>query len=153
MYQNLLALDKSLKEVLNIRESKIVTEDKYKTVERQYLLDNLNYFILSEKAKKLCNFDVVNVLYFSSESKCMGCPAQGTILTYLKNLFNERLLVFPLDTDISEPMIEILKSKYNIKELPAIVIEGKTYQGIMLREDLLKLICREFINEQKECKS
>ena len=150
LYQNLLALDRSLKDVINAKEKSIFSRGRYDIINRQYLLDNINYFILSKKAQRLCKMDVVNVLYFFSDD-CMSCPAQGTVLSYLKNLFGERLLVFPINVKTLEPLVDILKSKYGINNLPSVVVGEKTYE-FTEREDLTKLICKEFKNEQEECK-
>ncbi|MBI4143660.1 hypothetical protein HY486_00235 [Candidatus Woesearchaeota archaeon] len=135
-------LSESLEKVTN-KESNSV-ELAYLT--RKYLLDNLRYWLLAGESKKLCGLSIVSVLYFYSDS-CDDCPEQGVLLTYYKNVYGDRLLVFPIDIGVDEPMIRILQSQYNLTSYPALVVEGVKYEGILGKEMLGEALCHEF----KEC--
>jgi len=130
-----------------------INEKDYNLIGRKYLLDNINYWFFSEKAKDLCDINMVSVLYFYSLKDCTVCPDQGVILTYFKKIFDERLLVFPINTDLEkeEPFIKIMRSRYNITSYPSIVIQEKKYEGVVQKPELSRLICGAFKTPPIEC--
>lgn len=148
-------LSKSFEKITSYEEESNLNKQEYKLVLRKYLLDNLRYWLFAQKTRELCQADTVNILYFYSGNYCDICPNQGVILTYFKNLFGERLLVFPIDTDYSEEehSISILMRKYNITTYPSIVLENKKYEGVVAKDKLGELICSSFIHDQPECVS
>lgn len=150
---SLRELSKSYEKIKGYEEESNLNKQEYKLVLRQYLLDNLRYWLFAQKTRELCEADTVNILYFYSGSYCDICPDQGVILTYFKNLFGERLLVFPIDADFSEEehSISILMRKYNITTYPSIVLEDKKYEGVVPKDKLGELICSSFIRDQPEC--
>ncbi|MCD6590174.1 hypothetical protein J7K74_03245 [Candidatus Woesearchaeota archaeon] len=148
-----LDLNKALDKLLEYRENARIDPDKSRIIERQYLLANIRYWIIARQYKAECRpGDLVTILYFFNMD-CKKCPDQGVILTYYKKLFGERLLVFPINTDLIkiEPSIKILESYYNIGAYPSIVIEDKTYVGIVDKDTLGRLICESFLEPQPEC--
>ena len=96
---------------------------------------------------------MVSVLYFYSLKDCTVCPDQGVILTYFKKIFDERLLVFPINVDLEkeEPFIKIMRSRYNITSYPSIVIQEKKHEGVVQKTDLSRLICGAFKTAPLEC--
>ncbi|MBR9676430.1 hypothetical protein GOV05_05460 [Candidatus Woesearchaeota archaeon] len=114
-------------------------------ISRKYLLDNLNYWLLSKKTKELCGLDTVSVLYFFN-SDCDICPNQGIILTYYKKKLGDRFLVFPINTDMKEDeqMIGLFENIYNITSYPSIVISSTTYKGVVKKEEMRAILCDEY---------
>lgn len=143
----------SLDRVLEYEKQSKIGGNGFDLIKRRYLLDNLRYWLFAREAKKLCDFDVVNILYFHSIDDCDTCPNQGVLLTYFKKIFGDRLLVFPINIDIEdeEPSIRMVKKRYDIEELPTIIIEDKKYEGIVERNELGRLICKGFKTKQKGC--
>ncbi len=127
----------------------------YDLLKRQYILAQLRYWLLAQQYKDICNKDAVLVLYFFSsaiDQPCPDCGPQGTILSYLKNLFEERLLVFSIDKDFTqEPMVSILLSDYNITMAPSLVVDATSHSGLQTRETLLKEICQRFKTKVDAC--
>lgn len=145
-------LSKSLDTIENYKkDSKFNTED-FEILSRRYVLDNLNYWLLSKKTKELCGYDTVNVLYFFN-SACENCPDQGIILTYFKKKMEDKLLVFPINTDIvdDEQMISLLVKVYNVTEYPSIVIDDSMHKGIVSTEEFQKILCEEYSLNETEC--
>ena len=127
-----------------MRESDKTVFYNYK---REYIQAQINYWLIHQEVKKICEPNQVAILYFYSNEACNNCGAQGTILEYLKNKFGQSMLLFWLDADLtSEPMIEIIKKTYNITELPTIVIEDETHKGIMTKTELFEEICNKLEN-------
>ena len=89
--------------------------------------------------KNLCGQeDFVSVLYFFSEN-CGTCDDQSFVLTHLKNKLKEKFLVFTLDADFDEPVINILKKYYNIEKYPTLILEGNKLEGLQSKDDILDI--------------
>jgi thiol-disulfide isomerase/thioredoxin len=142
-------LSRSLDKIQTYKKNSQINEKDYALIERSYAIDNLKYWLLATKAKKECGGDYVVVLYFFSEKNCPNCPEQGVLLTYYKQKYDEKLLVFPINLDLeqSETALGILKGVYNITVLPSITIEDKKYEGVVLKEHLGRIICSNFENK------
>jgi thiol-disulfide isomerase/thioredoxin len=135
-------LSDSLSEVIASEEGKSGPNTRNDIITRRYLLDNLRYWLLAKESKERCNLDIVPILYFYS-SECPSCPNQGTILTYFKKVFGEQVLVFPINLDFrdQETMVEIVVSQFNVTRYPTVVIDNNKYEGVVLRDQLQKIIC------------
>lgn len=130
------------------------TEDEeFLIAKREYMITELRYWILANQAKKICKEDTVSILFFyKKEEICSDCSTQGTILTYLKERFKDRLLIFSLDIDTNEPMINILKNTFNITQAPSVVIEERLFEGLTVKEEIQQEICKNFKTDVEECK-
>jgi len=146
-------LSDSLNEVVSFEEQKKNNDAKKMTVERRYLLDNLRYWLLARESKQKCKMDIVPVIYFHKQ-ECPSCPKQGTILTYYKNLFEDKLLVFPVNLDLSdhEPMAKIIQSQYNITLFPTIVVDNTKYEGVVDTDQMKEIICSS-LREAPQCQN
>ena len=123
------------------------SNSEYKYLMRRYLIDNLRYWLIAAETKHLCGLNIVTVLYFYSND-CAQCPDQGVLLTHYKNVYGDRLLVFPIDVDVDdEPMIKILQGQYNLSQYPTIVVDDTKFEGMLPKDQLGVLLCREF----KDC--
>jgi hypothetical protein len=135
-------LSESLEKVVNYRDEGLLNDKEYELLERKYLLDNLKYWMFSNKANKKCNKDVVTVLYFYSDEECDVCPNQGVILTYYKKILQDELLVFPVNIDVlNEPLIDLLEVSYNVSDLPYVVIDEKGHSGFITKSKMHDLLC------------
>jgi hypothetical protein len=120
-------------------------------LKREYVISQLNYWILSKRTKGVCETDFVTVLYFYSKD-CSDCENQGFVLDYLKRLFGDRLLIFALDREFTyEPMIQVLTAAYNVSESPTIVVEDEVLNGFQTKDQLLERICSRFEEKPKDC--
>ena len=121
------------------------------SVQRRYILDNLRYFLLAKESRKQCNLKIIPILYFYAED-CSSCPTQGTILSFYKKIYGEKLLVFPINIDLrsEEPMVEIVMKQFNVTKYPTLIIEGKKYEGVVQNEQMQNIIC-ETLPELAEC--
>ncbi len=135
------------------REATIVNRNEFDLLKREYIIAQLNYVILAERTKKMCDLDMINVLYFySTKRECPKCEDQAFVLTFLKNELRERLLIFALDSNYEkEPMIGMLKSQYEISEFPTLVVDGEPYPGFSSKDDLLGIICPIYKEKPEIC--
>ena len=154
-----IALEKSIKDLSKSLEkievykngAKIENQD-FTSLSRRYLLDNLNYWLLSKKTKEFCNLDTVNVLYFFNDD-CNICPNQGIVLTYFKKKLGDRFLVFPINTGLleEEPMISVLLNVYNVSSFPSLMIEDEVFEGIVETERMHQILCEKYKLNSTEC--
>lgn len=153
--KNLAELNENLEILLEYeKQSFRMNTEEYTLIKREYLLSNIKYWMLSKQLKETCpDHDAINVLYFYSTDFCDICPNQGVVLTYFKNIFEERLLVFPIDTDLrkDEPVIDLLLSMYDITSYPTLIIEDRKYEGVIEKEELGKILCKKYKNPSQEC--
>jgi len=147
--KSIVDLGASLDKIQSYKKESQINQEDYDVIERLYLINNLNYWLLASKTKKECGEDYITILYFFSEKSCPSCPDQGVILTYYKKMYQEKLLVFPINLDMEsqEASLGILKSIYNITMLPSITVEDKKYEGVVSKEELGKIICDNFENK------
>ena len=140
-------LSDSLSEVISYEEEKETIDDRKSLIMRRYILDNVRYFLLTQQSQERCDIDILTILYFYSP-QCPSCPTQGTILSYFKELYGEKVLIFPINLEFrtEEPMVEILMSQYNITKYPSLVIKGQKYEGVLTKEELQEIICSNLQN-------
>lgn len=126
---------------------------EFDDLSRNYVLDNLRYWLFAKKTKELCDLDFVTVLYFYSDKECSICPDQGIILSYYKKLLGDKLLVFPINTDLqgSEASIDMLARRYNVTAYPTIIVEESRYEGVVSKGELMPIICGSFKASNPEC--
>lgn len=144
-------LAESLEDVERYKKDTTINKEDFSIIERNYLLDNLRYWIFSTRVKNTCEEDVVNILYFHSTDNCDICPNQGTILTYFKKKLSDQLLVFPINLDLekNEKFLKILRLQYNITTLPTLIINEEKYEGIISKNELAEIICEHTSNKEK----
>ena len=96
---------------------------------------------------------LLSILYFFSREFCKICPNQGVILSYFKEIFDEDILIFPIDADLKEdePIISLLESVYDIVAYPTIIIDETAYRRIVPKDELGKIICELYKTEHPDC--
>lgn len=123
-------------------------------LKREYTLAELRYWLFLNDVREICNDDNVYILYFYSNADCDECRTQGVILSFLKDNFRERLLVFALDSDFKdEPLLSIIKNSFNVTISPTLVINDEKHEGLIEKGKLLNIICSKYKDnrEIKEC--
>jgi hypothetical protein len=133
---------------LYIQES---NDKNYVDLKRDYLLAQTRYWLLNQRVKS-CSSEQVSILYFYSNEECIECGAQGTILTYFKEKFKDKLLIFSLDSDFeAEPMINVLKQTYNITKVPSIIVGDEFMEGLVSKDELLDILCPSYLHPPEIC--
>ena len=155
------ALDKNLNDLELTRmkleaylSTPIAGTKEFDVLKREYLQSEVRYWLFLKQTEEVCKNeqDSVSVLYFYSNQQCPDCVTQGMVLTYLKDKFKEKLLVFALDSDFAqEPLIGILKDSYNITSVPSLIIQNEPYQGLKTKEELLPIICKQYKSQPDGC--
>jgi hypothetical protein len=149
------SFDSMIRDLENTRErletynqNSKINKDEYQLLRREYTLSQLQYWLFATKAKVKCPTDLATVLYFySTEEECPSCDEQAFVLDYLKRIFKDKLLIFALDSKMTEePMIKLLMNSYGVTSFPGIVVEDKVYNGFVDKEQILSEICMRYRN-------
>ncbi|RLE38276.1 hypothetical protein DRJ17_04390 [Candidatus Woesearchaeota archaeon] len=152
--ENVKASDKTRIKLENYNNDKSIRGEDFELLKKEYTLSLIRYWMLAKKAKDICDVDTVRVLYFYSDDKeCPKCGDQAVVLTYLKKKFNEKLLIFALDSKFEkkEPIIRLLKKQYDISVFPSLVIEEDKVEGFIDKAELIAKLCDYYEGNYTEC--
>ncbi len=141
---NINELGKKVALIIDYEKKAVFNEEEFKLQLQDYFLTEIQFYLLAKDIDKKCSQDNVKILYFYDENKD---ETQGDILVYLKKKFDNKVLIFSLDSGFTEePMIRTLLTNYNITEFPALVIEEKVFEGHQTADQLMEHLCTEFLN-------
>ncbi|MBW3013411.1 hypothetical protein KY340_04380 [Candidatus Woesearchaeota archaeon] len=147
-------LGKTTEKLEKYSETEKINEGEFDLLKREYLLSEIKFWLLARKIKERCHVDMMPVMYFHTKKEfCPDCDEQSFILNYLKKKYGQRLLIFSFNTyDANEPMIELLKSAHDIKELPTVIIGDKKFDGFTSKDELELAICEKYV-DKTDCPS
>jgi len=109
------------------------------SLKRYYSLLEIKDYLLMKKMRERCGLKSIFVFYFySDKDRCEDCEKQGYVLTALREKYPDfRIYSFDYNLDLSA--IQALVSIYKVKnELPAMVFNGKVFNGFQSVEDIEK---------------
>jgi len=109
------------------------------SLKKYYSLLEIKDYLLMKQITQRCGQKSVFILYFYKNDNCDDCTRQGYVLTTLREKYpNLRVYSFDYNLDISA--IKAMKSIYKVgDDLPALVINGKVYNGFKSIEDIEKM--------------
>lgn len=140
---NINELGKKVNTIIDYEKKALFNEEEFQLQLQDYFLTEIQFYFLAKDIDKKCPQDNIKILYFYDENKD---ETQGDILIYLKKKFDNKLLIFSLDSGFrQEPMINTLLTNYKITEFPALVIEDKVFEGHQSADQLMEHLCREFM--------
>jgi hypothetical protein len=148
--ESIKELSYSLEEFDRYSQNTLFQDEEYTLLERKYLQDNLRYWVFSTQLQEACQSDVINILYFYSDDECAVCANQGTILSYFKQKLEDKLLVFPINTDLAEneQFLKILVTSYNVTTYPTLIVNDEKLEGVQSRAELSRIICEQTNNKE-----
>jgi len=106
------------------------------SLKKYYSLLEIKDYLLMKQITERCGQKSVFILYFYKNDNCGDCTRQGYVLTSLREKYpNLRVYSFDYNLDISA--IKAMKSIYKVSDnLPALVINGKVYNGFKSIEEI-----------------
>lgn len=130
-----------------------ISSEEFQLLKRQYTIELLRYWLFSKQVQDICGEDFVRVLYFfSDDKKCPQCADEQAVLTYLKNKFNQKILIFAIDESLTEEqMVKLLKLQYEIDAYPTLIIEDVKYEGFVSADEMLATICPLYEDYGADC--
>lgn len=143
--QNLGDLYQARQALVKHKQTSKIESPQFEKLKKKYMLISIENYLINENIDQTCNNTRVKILYFHSDD-CDKCTAQGKVLTKYRKKYDERLLVYPLDTDYDLEPVNFLKEYYEIDEYPALVI-GDEVKERWVSQDELESEIKERIDE------
>lgn len=145
-----VATRQTIEDIRNIRtnmqtyeQSRKLSGEGFTTLKKRYTNLLLEYWLTAERIDEQCDSNVTTILYlYSDKEQCPRCTDQGTVLTKYRRMYEKRLLIFPLDTTLGMRHVEMIISAYNITRYPAIIVEGRLYQGFQDNAAMRRILDR-----------
>lgn len=118
-----------------------INDEDVIALKKYYSLLEIKDYLVMKKVDKRCGVNPISILYFyTNKEKCDDCTKQGYVLTKLRDDY-PLLRIYSFDYDLDLNAIKTLIAINKIpKELPAIVIDGKTYTKFQSIEDIQRII-------------
>ena len=124
----------TLESIFGKQDPKVLAKKEY------FQILEVQEYLLMKEIKERCNKSYILILYFySNKGDCDECIAQGMILDDLWKS-NKNVSIFSFDYNIENPATEALKKLYGVKGYPALVINGKTFNRFLSKEELKRVI-------------
>jgi len=148
-------LEKSRLRLVKYSEDAKINKKEFEILQREYLQSMINYWLLSQKVKSMCDLELVPIMYFfSTEKECPDCGSQEFVLSYMKKTFGLDVLIFSIDSTYEgEPMIPLLMRNHKISQYPTLIINEEKYEGLKNKDEILEAICEDLGEKYEECDS
>lgn len=129
----------SLADKISYSENNIgVNDTDVVSLKKYYSLLEIKDYLLMKKMRERCGEKSIFILYFYKNNNCDDCTKQGYVLTALREKYPE-LRVYSFDYNLDLSAIKTMISIYKVQDnLPAIVINGKVYNGMKTLEEIEK---------------
>jgi len=136
-------LNKKLDELgtkLSFMEFKVSEDDaEFENLKKYYSALEIKHWLFTRKVQEECGSDMIAIAYFYSSKDCADCASQGRVLTYLKT-DNPNIMVYSFDLALDFGALNTFKKVYGINSAPSMIINDKTYTGLINSEDLSELM-------------
>lgn len=109
--------------------------EEYLLLKEQYTHLSIRTWLLAKKQYDKCRMNIVHGLYFYS-ADCEECVKQGEQIDKLSKMVSNAgssMIMFPVDINSEESIIQNLKRYYGIHSTPAIIINDKVFQGRLFK--------------------
>lgn len=128
--QTIADVESLRKQVATYEQSQKIDNPDFKLLKKQYTNLLIEYWLTTKKIEERCGSNIVKVLYiYADQRQCERCKDQGTVLTKYRQQYDDQLLVFPLDSTLDLPTVNVLIDAYNIDQYPALIVQGDAYTG------------------------
>lgn len=133
-----------LAESLDTLEKQGDAQERIIEAKKRYSLLLIKDYLLSQKLSQECGYKPTFVIYFYKNAEdCPDCIKTGAALSALRQKY-ERMRVYAFDYNLDLPIIKTLASVYNVEpNLPAVVINKKTYYGLVNIDQIDALLPQE----------
>lgn len=105
-----------------------------------YSLMELRDSLLLKQIEKKCNISKIIVYYFYSNGEDYDLRRdQGKVLDMVKRE-SPIIMIYSFDINARSPVTDLMREKYNITSVPAMIINDKKYEGFRNYDELTKII-------------
>jgi len=138
--EKMTSIASNLGEKISSYNSEMVKDFEISNLKKYYMLSLIEYWYYWESFKKNCNSSVNTILYFYSLNNCNDCESQGYMLSFLKQKYPDKMMVFSLDADEDLYSINLLKRTYEVNKTPTLIINNKKYEGLTDLNELNRIL-------------
>ena len=124
------SLSSELGEKVSYYDREMIKNPEIHIFKKQYIITLIEFWNYWELFKKNCNSSVNTILYFYAIKDCSECQAQGFVLSFLKDEYPEKIMIFALDKDEDLYSLNLVKSVYNVTIAPTLIINNEKYEGL-----------------------
>ena len=117
-------------------------KDDADLLQKQYVISLMRYWFFSDVQEKQCNITNPRVLFFFDKSE--ESREQGRVLDYIVYRSNESITVFAFNVKWEEPIIKLLRTNYQVRTTPTLVINETKNEGLQSREQVQKILCEVY---------
>jgi hypothetical protein len=102
--------------------------EKFKVIQKEWVYLNIELWLRLMKYNKVCAKKRNYILYFYPYD-CSECTPYSNALNGLNKEFGDELWLFSVPAEIDIKMVGIMQNYFGVKDLPAVVINGKLIKG------------------------
>lgn len=113
--------------------------EKFKLIQKEWVYLNIELWLRLLKYNKLCANKRNYILYFYPYD-CSECAPYSNTLNKLNKQYGDELWLFSIPAEIDLKIVSIIKNYFNIKNLPAVVLNGKLLKDKNVPELIEKTI-------------
>lgn len=126
---------------LDYMENRLGEDDRdVLSLKEYYSLLELRHWLFIQKTNKECNKTSANILFFyTNDDDCSDCKEQGFILTWVRRNYHD-VYVYSFDSTIENAALDTLKRMYDVKGTPAVVVNKKTYNTFVSKNEIQNLL-------------
>ncbi len=110
-------------------------------IKERYTLLSIRQLLLVRKHNNKCENGYIPILFFhSNRDNVSASESQGYVLDYIYRQNKDRIINYAFDIDIDTPALNALKSIYEIKTAPSLVVNGTTYKGLKDKQEMEEIL-------------
>lgn len=128
------------KDVAAYESSSKFESEEYTILKKRYTNLVLQNMMEIRTLEQNCDKEMLDIVYVYSKYNCPSCEDQGTVLTYYRQKYDERLIVHPLDADLDMDSVNFIEELYNVTEYPVIIVDGEVHRGLQDKQELGDII-------------
>ena len=134
----------SLAEKITYGEQNLDVTEEILLLKQQYTLLEVKDFLFTKRVSERCNSGITTILYFyATKNECDNCVKQGYVLDAIREEY-PKVRIYSFDYNLDSSTVRALRTIYKIPEtLPALVVNGRTYNGFISVEELKAAIPTE----------
>lgn len=120
--------------------------ENIKELKAYYFVLEAKHWLLAKKRYETCSMQLggleplnrsVILYFYSNEGDCPKCGEQGTVLSYIKELY-PGLMVYSFDLNFDSPVVDLYKGLYNIEsQAPVLILNENVHEGYLNADDLI----------------
>ncbi|MBU0757597.1 MAG: hypothetical protein KKF44_06010 [Nanoarchaeota archaeon] len=113
--------------------------EEYLALKESYTKLSIRAWVMAKNNYKKCNKTLIPVLYFYSK-ECATCIKQGEELDGFKQEMEtkgKKVIVFTIDFNSDEQIVKLIKSYYDITDIPAVIIQENVLQKELVSKNEL----------------